>query len=465
MSHEIRPDYQTQYLFPPSLEDWVGPDDPARFIREFVRQLDLSSLEGDAQAVRNDDSNGRPHYALDLLLSVWLYGYYNGITSARKLERACRKELPLIWLAGRYEPDHNTLWRFWARYGKRLRELFLRSVAVAARAGLVGMALHAVDGTKIISRASERSEWHRADLEKMLGRAAERIESLERQIAEAADSGEPDERLPEALREHKALEEKIRRTLAELDEEEQDHLQPNDREARMMMLPQRRVAFAYNAQVVTDEKTQIIVAAHVTNEASDSHQLLPMLEEVENNLGHCAKTTVADSGYYTAQALGTSESMGVAVLVVPKQNPSKAGPYHTSRFRYDEELDAVECPQGQRLERSGTHRHRHKPHALKTYRCKVTDCPVRSQCSKDPAGRLIEINPYHAAVERHRQKLSDPDQQALLRRRRNIERVFAGIKEHLKFRRWTMAGLEKVEQQWLMLCTVMNLRKLIAVGG
>ena len=117
MSREIRPDYQTQYLFPRSLEEWVGPDHRARFVREFVDALDLDELGlSDEQQARRRDSEGRPHYAVDLLLKIWLYGYMYRIRSSRALERGCRDTLPLVWLAGTLVPDHNTLWRFWDRY-------------------------------------------------------------------------------------------------------------------------------------------------------------------------------------------------------------------------------------------------------------------------------------------------------------------------------------------------------------
>lgn len=461
MSREIRADYHTQYLFPRSLEEWVGPDDPARFIREFVQALDLGPL-GEEERAETNDPMGRPHYAFELLLSVWLYGYVYGIRSSRELERACRQMLPLVWLAGTHQPDHNTLWRFWERYRGVLREVFVQSVKVAMKAGLVGMVMHAVDGTKIGSRASHRSAWHRKDLDRLLVEVGERIKRLERNIGANAESGEMDDRLPVALQQQTTLRESIEAALAELDTTKQDHLNRHDRESRMMPDGRGRKWFAYNAQAVADAKAGVIVAGDVSNEENDERQLGPMLDQVQQNVGENAETTVADSGYDTAEGLGHAEKIKANVVVASKIDLERTGVYHSSKFTYEPARDAVQCPRGEWLEREGTRRHQSKPYPVKIYRCHVLDCPVRSQCSADRRGRVIEISPHHIAVERNRQKLREPSSREALRKRgATVERIFAEIKEALGFRRWTVTGKQKVQGQWALICTAMNLRRLI----
>jgi len=466
MSHEIRPDYETRYLFPPSLEDWVEPDHPVRFVREFVDALDLSKIGlTEEQEARRHDSHGRPHYAVDLLLKLWLYAYMNRIHSSRALEKSCRDHLPLIWLGGRYVPDHNTLWRFWSRYQGTIRQLFLQSIQVAMQAKLVGLVLHALDGTKIRSAASKRTAWHETDLKKMLPQLEAEIERLEQQIArdkaEENDEG-PDDRLPKELEKREALRKQIEASLAALEKAERKHMHPLDPEARMMV-SSGRTEFAYNAQAAVDQTQGIIVAADVTDQENDEHQLAPMLEQTRANTGHFAQTTVADSGYHTAEGLGAAAAMGADVLVAVKQKERELGPYHSQRFAYDETTDTVQCPQGQRLDREGTRRHRGKPYAVKTYRCKVwRSCPVASACSQDRGGRSIEISPHHDALLRNRKH---PNARELLKQRQGVvERVFAEIKEVLGLRRWSVRGLSNVRAQWTMMCAAMNLRRMVAAA-
>ena len=466
MSHEIRPDYQTQYLFPRSLEEWVGADHPARYVREFVDALDLGALGlTEEQEAARRDPNGRPHYAPDLLLKVWLYGYMYRIRSSRALERGCRDTLPLVWLAGTYVPDHNTLWRFWSRYRQLIRRTFLQSVRVAMEAGLVGMVLQALDGTKIKSAAAKRSAWHKADLERLLAQVQGEIERLEQQIAEAGEEGgqgSGEDRLPKQLENRENLRARIEQSLATLEQADRKHMHPHDPDARMMK-SHGRTEFAYNGQAMVDEQSGVIVAEDVTDQENDEHQLEPMLEQTEQNTGRFAETTVADSGYHTAEGLGAAAAMGANVVVAVKQKKRQVGPYHSMHFIYDQQSDSVRCPQGKNLMREGTRRHKDKPYAVQTYRCRVSaTCPVASLCSTDPAGRLIEIGPHHAAVVRNREH---PDARAVLSRRQTVaERPFAEIKETLGLRRWTFRGLVKVKAQWSMICAAMNLRRLIAAS-
>jgi transposase len=173
MGREIRANYSQTLLFPPSVEDWVGEDHPARFIRDFVDALDLAAMEF---CVPTSDV-GRPAYAADLMLKVWLYGYIHKIRSTRKLEKACREHMGLIWLTGMNGPDHNSLWRFMNGNKKSFSQFFKKSVQVAFKCKLVGMVVNAIDGTKIRAASSRERVVNAEGLEKML-------ERLDRSIAD-----------------------------------------------------------------------------------------------------------------------------------------------------------------------------------------------------------------------------------------------------------------------------------------
>jgi len=459
MSHEIRANYDQIDLLPQCLEDWIPRDHPARFIREFVDALELGEL-GFAE---RQSEEGRPSYAHDLLLKVWLYGYLARIRSTRELERACREHMGLLWLTGRHTPDHNTLWRFFRENRRALREVFRAGVRVAAAQGLIGMVCHAVDGTKIRAVASGRTMEKRKDLEKALAQVEKSIVEMEVAIEKAEKEEAGEYRLPERLHKAEELRRAIRESLGKMQEIARDRRHPHEPEVRVMKCEGRKDP-AYNAQAVADAQAGIVVAATAVNAETDHEQLVPMLEEVRANLGGVAEETVGDGQYATVQQLTEAEARGYEVLTAPgsERGAEQRGEYAAANFSYDAEHDEVICPRGARLKFRGMRKKGGARAAVRAYSCQVYEsCPVRELCSRSQEGRRIELSPQRAARERQRAKRDTPLGRARLRQRKAIiEPVFAAIKQALGFRRWTVRGLENVRTQWALLCTVFNLKKM-----
>jgi hypothetical protein len=367
-------------------------------------------------------------------------------------------QVGMLWLTGMQHPDHTTLWRFWRENRKALRKVFKRLLEIAAELNFIGMVLQAVDGTKIVSQASGEQGLHRASLEKTMKRLDEAIHEIMKQTEHAAKHG-PDCRLPQELQAQQQLREKIKSRLKQLDERGEDHFQPQDEQARLMQCRGRN-QFAYNAQAVVDHQHQLIVAADVVSEESDNHQLVRMLDQVEENMGKVAEQTVADGGYLAGTELAAAEAKQYPVLVHVAESDK---PYHASRFVYEAETDHCICPRGERLPFAYIKpRDKAHPYQVRVYRCQsYKTCPVRWQCSSSKSGRTVQIHPNHEALLRQREKLRDEKMRALLKQRSGIvETVFGWIKEAYGFRRWTVRGLEKVQTQWLLVCTAINLIRL-----
>jgi hypothetical protein len=310
--------------------------------------------------------------------------------------------------------------------------------------------------------ASRRTTEHREDLEKLLARVEEELGKIEAEIEAAELEVGGDYRLPEGLRKQEDLRRAILETLGKMRWAERAHLNPQEAEARLMPCEGRQDP-AYNAQAVADAQAQIVVAAEVVNEESDNAQLIPMLEEVEANLGKVAETTVADGGYVSGEQLQEAEARGQAVLVaagVETGGPPR-GEYHSTKFTYDEAGNEVVCPRGERLRFEGMV-NKGGEREVRSYRCQSYEqCPVRALCSQRRDGRRIEVSPQYGALQRQRDKRQDPRYKALMRQRSGlIEPVFATIKQAMGFRRWTVRGLDNVRTQWALLCTAHNLKKL-----
>ena len=119
-------DREQMWLLPPTLDDLLPLDHPARFVGEFVDALDRDGWTEFGVEI-DGDPLGAPAYHPRALLCVWLYGFMTGVRSCRKLEAACRDQISYLWLTGWQQPDHNTLWRFYQRHRQGMRGLFQRT--------------------------------------------------------------------------------------------------------------------------------------------------------------------------------------------------------------------------------------------------------------------------------------------------------------------------------------------------
>ena len=460
------------WLLPPTLDELVPPDHPARFVAAVVDALDRQAwasldlaLEGDAQ--------GAPAYHPRVLLSVWLYGFMTGVRSTRKLEAACREQLPYLWLTGWQHPDHNTLWRFYQAHRQQMRQLFKRTVRTAVRLGLVDLAVQAVDGTKVVANAAKDRTFDAKGLAKLLARAEAAIADLEAQNEGGDDPSPP--RLPEGLTEVKALQAQVQVALAQVQAEEgPERVNLTDGDAGLMKGRVGLVA-GYNAQAMVSpletgtagRSGLFLTAAEVTTDPDDHGQLVPMLEAAEQNTGQRVPLSLADGGYHSGPNLAACAQREQRVLMPEAQEQALEDPYHKEHFRYDAAEDRYTCPQGQTLTFRGVKERKNRP-VVRVYRagpgvCRA--CPAFGHCTKDRRqGRALEVGPEEQLLREHRALMQTAEAKAAYGQRKELpEPAFGILKEQQGARRFLLRGLENVKAEWSLLGTAFNLRTLYRV--
>ena len=143
-------------LMPASVEDYVGPHSLVRVIDEYVKGIDVVAL-GFHRAIAAD--TGRPGYAPDDLLRLYLYGYWYRIRSSRKLEAECKRNLEVMWLLGLLAPDHKTIADFRRVNAGPFQAICAQFVQFLRAAELVGgeAPVVAVDGSKFKASAAKNS--------------------------------------------------------------------------------------------------------------------------------------------------------------------------------------------------------------------------------------------------------------------------------------------------------------------
>lgn len=173
-------DRETDYLLPPSVQDWLPQSHLARYVVDVVEGLDLSAIEG-AYAGRGSDA-----YHPALLLSLLIYGYATGTHSSRKIERATYDSLAFRFIACDQHPDHDTLANFRRRFGEQFAAIFVQVLQLARENQLSRFGTVSLDGTKIHANASRHSALSYGHAEKIEAQLQAEVQEM-LALAEAAD--------------------------------------------------------------------------------------------------------------------------------------------------------------------------------------------------------------------------------------------------------------------------------------
>lgn len=164
--------------------------------------------------------------------------------------------------------------------------------------------------------------------------------------------------LPKELQDAQALRRRVQSALNQLTQnKKQKRVNQTDQDAQLMK-GRQGIMPAYNAQAMVSPlvsgKGMIITAADVVNTASDTGQLVPMLEQAEEIVGHRVELTLADGGYHTAANLAAGERRGQRLVLTERYHEGVQGPYFKDRFTYQATTNSYICPHGQRLSFRGT---------------------------------------------------------------------------------------------------------------
>jgi transposase len=141
-------------LIPVSWENQLLPGTLAFAIHVLVeRRLDIALLGSRYQ----NDETGCPAYDPKILLKVILFAYARGMIAARKIEQACRENIPFMALACGQVPDHSTLAAVVGSLKGESASLFRDILRVCAEPELLGGTHFALDGVKRPAHAAK--EW------------------------------------------------------------------------------------------------------------------------------------------------------------------------------------------------------------------------------------------------------------------------------------------------------------------
>jgi transposase len=462
MSYIAGTDRQQVLLFPETVDDYVGFDNPVRFLDAFVASLDLQAL-GFVHAA--PAVTGRPPYHPGDLLKLYLYGYLHRIRSSRRLEAECHRNVELLWLLRKLAPDFKTIADFRKDNTQGLQAVCRQFTLLCRKLELFGGELFGIDGSKFKAVNSRENNFNEKKLQELLAHADARLAEYLRALDEA-DAAEPDhatapraelERKIAALREKKDWHEEL---LAELHSSSETQISLTDPQARRMHIREGSVV-GYNAQLAVDAKHKLIAAADVTNEPTDLAQLSSMAKAGKEAVGVDQTEVVADTGYYNTAEVSHCVEHGITPYV-PKADTSantKLGLFGKNRFRYDRNKDVYVCPADKEL----TYRFStfELGRALRYYRAVgCATCSLKAQCTRNKANRTITREQDEHLMEDMAQRLRAQPQKMRLRKQL-CEHPFGTIKRWFGYDHFLLKGLAKVRTEWSLITLAYNWKRVL----
>jgi transposase len=460
------------------VERLVGEDHPARAIWTLIGRMDLSRFYQGIES--SAEEGGRPAFDPQLLISLWVYAYSQGIGSAREVARRCEYDPAFQWLTGLQEVNYHTLADFRVEKQDELDELFTQVLAALSKEGLITLEQVMQDGTKIKALASTRSFQREGTIQGHLERARQRVAEMgdprneetspKSKQAQARARREQQERLESALEELQKLQARKSGEKAK----SEARVSTSDPQARVMKQSDGGLALSYNAQISTDAAQGLIVGVAVTQAAEDSAQLLPAVDRVEQRLKKKPQQMVADGGYTTRDNIEKLVGREIDFLgsmrwenvpsgaSLPNRLPPSAFLYQPERNRYVCPEGKVLHPQGRCKKRPGLTYYRYEARAEDCQTCtrKPECCP-----DNEKRGRSVARPEESPVVIAFRKKMASQEAQAQYRRRgRVVEFCHAWIKSKLGLRQFHVRGLTKVGIELLWACLTYNLQQWIRLS-
>jgi len=453
------------FLLPPNIEEFIPEGHLARVISEIVDTFDTRKIE------ERYSYQGQKSYHPKILIKLWVYGYATGTLSGRKIAMKCETDTAYMYLSSMYRPDFRTINDFRKDNIKNFERYFVAVIKLCRELGMASIGTIALDGTKIRGNASSKemrdkvmySQWLKEVEDQLatLNQQADAVNVTEEQVL----TNERGDEIPKEIRQKETLRKKIQQAIEELKDRDGERTNLTDKDVRLIKSA-GQIKPNYNCQGAVT-RDGIIVAAYVSNNASDKEQLTPLISQAEMNTGTQVENILADSGYSSYANYEWLEQQQKTAYI-PDQDYEhreelKAEPYDKSNFIYDPQKDSYTCPQGKELVLDKIVFHKTRKQKVRIYKgTQCLNCPVKSDCTSAKA-RQINQDIREPLREKARKILDSPQGKLIYRQRMNmIEPIWGNIKFNKKITMFQLRGLTKVNGEWMLIAIGNNIQKLKA---
>ena len=470
-SHITKIGRKQALLLPDMIENYIDEDNPTRLFDSFVDSLDLKDM-GFRYAVLKEGP-GAPSYDPSDLLKLYLWGYYNGIRSSRKLENECYRNLEVMWLIRKLKPDFKTISDFRKDSVDIVKGLFRRFNLFLKEHDLFKSHDIAIDGTKMKAVNAKERSFTKEQLEKQQDNVDEKIEKFLKEMDEN-DAIEQDidrSKIREAIEKMNERKKKLDGVGREMAELGVNELSLTDPEARQMKT-RHGVDVCYNAHIAVESEHHLISDYTVDNDTNDYASLLPLARSSKELMGKIDVS--ADRGHFSLTNLLNlyKEETDAYIPTYERGSPFRkkgvgGDEYASSKFIYDKERDVYICPQGNEM-----HYRSNVPNGLKNkvfYRVYSTDacksCPVVKKCTTSKRGRWMQRWEYADIEDEHWRRMKSRGRDKMKLRKRTVEHPFGTIKRAMNQGYLLLKGLRKVRGEFGFSAIAYNMKRAISIKG
>jgi transposase len=468
-------------------------DHLARRIERAVARLDLTLLW------QSYGGTGSLPHRPDLLLRVVLYEVQRGQHSPAAWQRAARECEPVRWLLRGCTPSRTAWYTFRDRVAPWLDELNRQVLHHAVDQGVTPASRGALDGTLVAAQASRHKLVNEATLQQ---RAEQLTQALH---ADAAGATTPVLPSPPATsrdappaplarpawmaptptgrqRQQQRLQ-RAQTRLAQLQQRNADKragkrkgrekvvVSTSDPEAALGRDKEGIYRPLYNAQVLDDLDSPLILAYDAFAQPNDAGTLEPMVQRHQQLTGRTLETLLGDTAYAGGDDLAVAAAARLQLYApLPKDGTKANKQLPKSSFTWLPQEQVYVCPQGQQLHYERTSRQKRsgtQALELRSYRCAPQHCvvcPLQPRCTTCPEkGRTISRSEHEELIEALRARMRTEEAKALYRlRRQTVELVNADWKQHRQLRRFSGRGLKRVRCQVALMVLAHNLITLLS---
>lgn len=297
------------------MDELVSSENPIRIIDAFVEKLDMAELEFERSTPEDE---GRPGFSPKDMLKLYIYGYFDGIKSSRRLERECMRNIEVRWLLNNLAPDFRTISNFRRDNKLSIKRVFKSFNQICRKAGAMTGGYVSIDGSKFEAVNSKDNNFTLSELDDRISRLDGHIEEYLNQLEENDTDKERSltrEELEAKIKEceeRKARYEGYRR---QLEESGESQLSTTGPEARLMKTS-AGFDVCYNTQMAVEEGSHMIAEYEVTDSPTDHGQLTNLASKVKEDCGAEVLEVTADKGYRSPSDIADALANGIVPNVI-----------------------------------------------------------------------------------------------------------------------------------------------------